>query len=99
MARLTKTAAVGILTTCGLDWQSPPDFHALDAGKVEAVIACADAVRYRRPANANGSRARMFYQYVTRTAGSWATPRPVAGVAAYGAGMSRRAPPAVSTWA
>ncbi len=44
------------------------DFHALDSAAVERIIAEADAYGYRAPRNANGSRARYFHAYLTRTA-------------------------------
>ena len=44
------------------------DFHALDTDTVESIIAAADSVKYRRPANANGSRARYFHAYLARSA-------------------------------
>lgn len=42
------------------------DFHTLSSREVENVIAAADAHGYRKPPNAPGSRARMFYEYVNR---------------------------------
>jgi hypothetical protein len=45
------------------------DFHALDSAQVESIIAAADEVKYRKPANANGSRARYFHSYLCRAAG------------------------------
>jgi hypothetical protein len=44
------------------------DFHALDTAQVENVIAAADSVKYRKPANANGSRARYFHARLVRAA-------------------------------
>jgi hypothetical protein len=34
------------------------DFHALTSDEVEAVLRAAEAAGYRKPKNANGSRAR-----------------------------------------
>lgn len=42
------------------------DFHKLDSDTVERIIAAADAYGYRKPKNAPGSRARMFYQFANR---------------------------------
>lgn len=42
------------------------DFHSLDSTTVQAIISAADEWRYRRPANANGSRARYFHAYLCR---------------------------------
>lgn len=44
------------------------DFHRLDSSQVETVLAYADRFKYRKPRNANGSRARYFYAYVCRAA-------------------------------
>lgn len=45
-----------------------PDFHTLRSGTVEALLEAATERRYRAPANANGSRARYFYQMLVRKA-------------------------------
>lgn len=68
MARLDRHAAREILSRIGVSAAAPPDFHTLNSEAVERVLAQADARRYRKPANAPGSRGRMFYQYVTRAA-------------------------------
>lgn len=44
------------------------DFHTLDSSTVESILAAADVWRYRKPKNANGSRARYFYAYLNRLA-------------------------------
>lgn len=44
------------------------DFHELRASQVDALLAEADRVRYRKPKNANGSRARYFYALLQRRA-------------------------------
>lgn len=67
-SRLDVWAAREILSRLRLDPNSPPDFHTLRASQVEEVLNEADYRRYRKPKNAPGSRGRMFYQYVTRTA-------------------------------
>lgn len=45
-----------------------PSYHSLPSSVVTALIAEADAIGYRRPANANGSRARYFYEALCRVA-------------------------------
>lgn len=63
--------AAEILRACGgaagpgLWW----DFHRLPSCSVREVIAAADAADYRAPKNANGSRARYFYEALRRQAG------------------------------
>lgn len=42
------------------------DFFTLRAEEVERVLAAADFVGYRRPKNANGSRARYFHARLMR---------------------------------
>lgn len=46
------------------------DFHALDTDTdaVESITAAADYRRYRKPRNANGSRARYFHAHLCRLA-------------------------------
>lgn len=44
------------------------DFYTLRADQVDQVLQEADRVRYRKPANANGSRGRYFYARLQRLA-------------------------------
>lgn len=44
------------------------DFHTLTSAEVEMVLAAADAAKYRKPRNANGSRARMYWAKLQREA-------------------------------
>lgn len=44
------------------------DFHALSSDKVDLLIVEADVAKYRKPANANGSRARYFHAMLQRRA-------------------------------
>lgn len=44
------------------------DFHTLDSDTVDKVLRAADFRKYRKPRNANGSRARCFYEYLNRAA-------------------------------
>jgi len=62
--------ARAILRECGAaagpnQWH---DFYTLPTCAVGAVIAAADAAGYRAPRNANGSRARYFYEALRRQA-------------------------------
>lgn len=43
-------------------------FHALPGRTVRHLLEYADLVKYRKPKNANGSRARYFYEYLQRRA-------------------------------
>jgi len=43
-----------------------PDFHTLSHVEVEKLLERADAEKYRKPKNANGSRARYFYAKLER---------------------------------
>jgi hypothetical protein len=44
------------------------DFHQLSSSQVDALLAEADRVRYQKPKNANGSRARYFHARLLRQA-------------------------------
>lgn len=66
MARLDRFRAHDILRRCKV--LPGADFHALDSATVESLIREADAIGYRKPRNANGSRARYFHAYVQRAA-------------------------------
>jgi hypothetical protein len=44
------------------------DFHCLSNTQVDALLAQADLVRYRKPKNANGSRGRYFHNLLQRQA-------------------------------
>lgn len=65
MARLTQTEARDILAACGA---TDSDFHALRSENVAALLAHADARKYRAPANASSSRGSYWHAYLTRTA-------------------------------
>ena len=54
------------LRALGLD--HGPDFHAISSDKVRNMLGVADFYKYRKPRNANGSRARYFYAYLQRQA-------------------------------
>lgn len=61
---MTKDNARALVSDFKIDVSR--DFHTLNSSDVESVIAAADSVKYRRPRNANGSRARYFYQALQR---------------------------------
>jgi hypothetical protein len=42
------------------------DFHELSTAEVEIVLDEADRCKYRKPNNANGSRARYFFAKLQR---------------------------------
>lgn len=42
------------------------DFHTLNTAQVEVLLAEANYCHYRRPSNANGSRARYFHAKLQR---------------------------------
>ncbi len=44
------------------------DFHTLSSEQVERLLAEADMWHYRKPKNANGSRARYFHDMLQRRA-------------------------------
>lgn len=58
--------ACAVLEMCGINRDS--DFHTLSTSQVESLLREADRVKYRKPKNANGSRARYFFQLMQRHA-------------------------------
>lgn len=44
------------------------DFHTLRSSQVDGLLEEADRVRYQKPKNANGSRARYFHDLLQRQA-------------------------------
>jgi hypothetical protein len=63
---MTRETAEDILTRCYLI--AKPDYFTLSSSDKEGLLREADTVKYRKPKNANGSRARYFYAYVLRAA-------------------------------
>ncbi len=66
MARINASEARNVAARYGFPLNV--DFHTLTTDQVEAVLQAADSVGYRKPANANGSRARYFHAYLVRAA-------------------------------
>jgi hypothetical protein len=64
MDRDKQRLARGLARSAGVDLRA--DFHALPSDQVESLVRVADCVSYRRPRNANGSRARSFFAYLNR---------------------------------
>jgi len=69
---MDRVTAYDILRQCGIALND--DFHRLSSDQVERLLGFADAHKYRKPANANGSRGRYFHAYVNRKANAerWA---------------------------
>lgn len=65
-AQAERTNARAILTACNID--AGQDFFTLSASQVDALLEYANATKYRKPKNANGSRGRYFYALVQRRA-------------------------------
>jgi hypothetical protein len=59
-AELTQARAAGI--------NFARDFFTLSASEVGRVLDLADAFRYRKPKNANGSRGRYYFARLQRLA-------------------------------
>lgn len=72
---MDSQTAYDILRRCGIPLND--DFHRLTSSQVESLLAFANEHKYRKPRNANGSRARYFHAYVNRKAQSeaWASKR------------------------
>lgn len=54
------------LTRCGVELGA--DFHTLSRSQVDALLVEAIRQHYRKPRNANGSRARYFHERMQRKA-------------------------------
>ena len=68
---IDETTARGRLIECRIYRDASghfPDFHTLDSERVDCLVELAREVKYRKPTNANGSRARSFYSYLVRAA-------------------------------
>jgi hypothetical protein len=67
MKKIGSTEASRIFASCRI---SPfEDFHALPSSKIDMLLEHADRVKYRKPKDANGSRARYFHAYLYRALG------------------------------
>lgn len=64
--RIDRQRARDILSRCHAPLGT--DFHALRTWQVDSIVSEADAYGYRKPRNANGSRARYFHAYLVRAA-------------------------------
>lgn len=60
----SKQNAAANLRTAGIDLTG--DFHALHSSDVDRILAEAVKCQYRKPTNANGSRARYFFYSLQR---------------------------------
>jgi hypothetical protein len=63
---LSPGHARAILATCNVPLGA--DFHTLSSAAVEHLLIHADAHKYRKPENANGSRGRYFHALLQRRA-------------------------------
>lgn len=66
MPAMTRDDALEIAHRYGINTKA--GFHTLRASEVETVLEAADSRKYRKPRNANGSRARCFHDYLRRAA-------------------------------
>lgn len=65
-AEMASVHAAETLKSCSVAIGA--DFHTLSSSQVDALLAEADRVRYQKPRNANGSRARYFHDMMQRRA-------------------------------
>ena len=65
------------------------DFYILDSAVVSRILDAADSRKYRKPKNANGSRARYFHAYLCRAAKGpkWGIEYVIQGNYGYGHGF------------
>lgn len=64
MARMNKHDARALCGVFGIDPRQ--DWHAMPSAMKDAVLRAADARKYQKPKNANGSRGRYFAAYLAR---------------------------------
>ena len=81
---MNKTAACNIATKFKIPLDR--DFHALDSDVVCRILEAAVYWGYRKPKNANGSRARYFYAYLSRVSAGpkWGTEYVIQGNYGFG---------------
>lgn len=65
MTRMTKSDAFDLCASFGIATDDL-DWHRMNTDQKERVLSAADFRRYRKPANANGSRGRCFADYLRR---------------------------------
>lgn len=63
---IDRTTAHDVLQRAGVPLGA--DFHRLHSSQVDALLAEADRLKYRKPRNANGSRGRYFHDLLQRRA-------------------------------
>jgi hypothetical protein len=61
---INVSSALQAFNSAGIDPRA--DFHALSSSQVEVILEQARYSGYRKPKNANGSRARYFFYAVQR---------------------------------
>lgn len=61
---MSKSTARELLSAHGVPLGE--DFHRLPSSVVDGIVAAAEAYGYRKPRNANGSKARYFYAFANR---------------------------------
>jgi hypothetical protein len=66
MSRMGFYEARNIMAAIGCELNA--DYHTLNSNQVDRVLAEAKLYGYRKPKNANGSKARYFFAFVQRTA-------------------------------
>jgi hypothetical protein len=60
--------AYALFTLRNLNIAIGEDFHVLSSTQVDGLLAAADQTKYRKPKDANGSRARYFHALLQRRA-------------------------------
>ena len=61
---MRNTLDPGLATSYHIDLSK--NFYTLNTAEVAQVLYVADLVKYRKPTQANGSRARYFFAYLQR---------------------------------
>lgn len=63
---VARAHARNVLSACNIEVGA--DYYTLRSSQVSDLIAWADNDRYRKPANANGSRGRYYHDMLQRRA-------------------------------
>jgi len=64
--RANPKLAMNLIIDRGVKVSKDIDFHELSSSDVDKILDAAKEYKYKKPRNANGSKARMFYQFAKK---------------------------------
>jgi len=65
-AKANAKLALNLILDRGVKISNDIDFHELSSSDVDKILDAAKEYKYKKPRNANGSKARMFYQFAKK---------------------------------